>query len=165
MLMVGGNDIGPRGEFQFLFTAAILFLGAIINSIIFGNMAVILQSFNLKSTTFNSKIESANDAMKNLNILDDLKDDVEYYLTYSLSSFDSQAELDGFMAMLSPSLKKKVTQHNFEISIMKSPIFRGQTEALKDIIDKLTAKVFLPEDEIIRQNQNGFSMFFLSRGE
>jgi ABC-type tungstate transport system substrate-binding protein len=54
--MLGGNDIGPKGEFQLIFVSIFLLLGAIINSIIFGNMAVILQSLNRKSTEFQEKL-------------------------------------------------------------------------------------------------------------
>lgn len=66
VLMLGGNDVGPRGEFQLHFVSIMLFTGAIINALIFGNMAVMVQSLSRKASLFQEKIENANEAMKNL---------------------------------------------------------------------------------------------------
>lgn len=107
--MIGGGDIGPRGEFQLSFVSLMLFVGAVINAIIFGNMAVMVQSLNRKSSLFQEKIENANEAMKNLNMPNLVRDDIQYYLSYTQSAQNHQTELDEFLLMLSPSLKQKVT--------------------------------------------------------
>jgi uncharacterized membrane protein YciS (DUF1049 family) len=62
--MLGGNDVGPRGEFQLSLVATLLLFGALINAVIFGNMGVMLQSLNRKSSTFQEKLENATEAMK-----------------------------------------------------------------------------------------------------
>lgn len=163
--MVGGNDIGPRGEFQLLFTSCMLLMGAIINSILFGNMAVILQSFNRKATTFQEKLESASDTMKNLSMPEAMREEVEYYLSYTQRTLDDQNELDSFLTQLCPSLKQKVTTYVFQESIMKNNVFKNQHEVIEYLLQDLETKIFIPEDQIIRINQVGDSMFFMARGE
>ena len=108
VLMIGGNDIGPRNEFQFVFLSMILLAGAIINAIIFGNMAVMLQSLNIKSTKFQEILDNANEAMKNLKIPTELRQTVKYYLSHTYTASNHQIELDSFLTMLPPSLKQKV---------------------------------------------------------
>ena len=142
-----------------------LFFGAIINSIIFGNMSVILQSFNKKSTTFNEMLENANDIMKNLNLSPELMENIETYLAYIQNTYENQKELDSFLSMLAPSMKNKVTKYIFETSISKNTIFKNHPEVVKEILPKLNSKLFIPEDMIIAQNQIANSMFFISRGE
>ena len=165
VLMLGGNDVGPRGELQLIFVSLMLLVGAIINSIIFGNMAVVLQAMNKKSTMLSEKLEDANEAMKNLNIPEHIKMDVDTFLNHSQSGLDAQQELDKFLKMLSPSLKKKVSAYIFSDVILKNPLFEGCEDATKAIIQYIEIKLFLPEWEIIRQNEEGNSMFFLARGE
>lgn len=128
-------------------------------------MAVVLQSMNRKSTEFQEKIEKANEAMKNLKIPQSLKEEVELYLSSSQSGLDHQEELDSFLLMLSPSLKKKVSAYIFHHVIFQNPVFKENNEVLKLLLQDLVTKLFLPESEIIRQNDVGKSMFFLARGE
>ena len=66
VLMLGGNDIGPRGEFQLFFVTIMLLLAAIINANIFGNMAVLIQALNRKVANFQEKMEYASETMKNM---------------------------------------------------------------------------------------------------
>ena len=58
-------------------------MGAIINANIFGNMALIIQNLNIKSTEFQESIDLANTAMKNLNMPSNLQKDVVAYLQYT----------------------------------------------------------------------------------
>ena len=164
-LMIGGNDVGPRNEFQMSFVSIMLFVGAIINAIIFGNMAVMVQSINRKSTSFQEKVENANEAMKNLNIIGEIRGDVQHYLSYTQSALNHQKELDSFLVMLSPSLKQKVTSCIFYDSILENSVFRDNPDILNSFINNLQIKLFLPEDLILKQGEESNWMYFLARGE
>lgn len=52
VLMLGGNEMGPRTHFEMGFVAFVMLAGAIINANIFGEMAVLVQMINRKSTKF-----------------------------------------------------------------------------------------------------------------
>jgi CRP-like cAMP-binding protein len=165
VLMLGGNDIGPRGEFQLWFVLTTLILGAIINANIFGNMAVLLQALNRKAATFQEKLETANETMKNLKIPEKIQDDVKSYLTYTQSTLDHQNELDKFFKMLSPSLTKQISNHINLDALNRNPLLSGNQEVITFILSDLTTKLYFPEDEIIRQTDKGQDMYFIAKGE
>ena len=52
VLVLTGNDIGPRGANQLAIVATFVTLGAIINANIFGELAVLVQALNRKSARF-----------------------------------------------------------------------------------------------------------------
>jgi len=165
VLMLGGNDIGPRGEFQLGFVVICLILGAIINANIFGNMAVILSALNRKASLFQEKLETANETMKNLKVPQPIQDEVKSYLTYTQSTLDHQKELDMFFKMLSPSLKNQISKYINMGALIHNPVFAENEEAIKFVLIELDTKMFLPEDEVIRQNEKGNKMFFIAKGE
>ena len=72
ILMLTGNDLGPRGTFQTIFISSAVFMGAIINANIFGELAVLLGSINRKRTKIQEKIDTANTVMKNIRLPDDM---------------------------------------------------------------------------------------------
>lgn len=73
ILLLTCNDITPTGQWKIFFCTSAVTLGAIINSIIFGNMALIIQNLNLKNTEFQESIDLANTAMKNMDMPKDLQ--------------------------------------------------------------------------------------------
>ena len=163
--MLGGNDVGPRDPLQFLFIAVILVFGAITNAILFGNMGVMLQSLSRKSAMFQEKLENANEAMKNLRMPDSIINDVKHYLTYTQDTLDHQKELDQFLLVLSPSLKRKVTHHIFYDVLSENPLFMKYNDIFDIILPDLKVKLYLPEDKIIAQNSDADAMYFIAKGE
>ena len=86
-------------------------------------MAVILQSLNKKSTSFQEKLDNANETMKNLKIPPTLQDEVKAFFTFTQNTQNHQVELKVFMETLSPSLKQKVIASIFQEVITVNPIF------------------------------------------
>ena len=68
VLLLTGNDILPRDTFQVAFVACFITIGAIINANIFGNMSLIISDLNKKSAEFQGQIDTANTAMKNMKL-------------------------------------------------------------------------------------------------
>lgn len=108
MLVLSGNDIGPRDTFELFLLTFLLLTSAIINANIFGNIAVLLQQMNRKATKFQEKMENASSTMKNLKLPDNLQKEIQSYLTYTHNNLEQQNELDAFLQQLSPSLKFQV---------------------------------------------------------
>jgi len=52
VLMLGGNEMGPRTDFEIFFISMVLIACAIINANIFGEMAVLVQVASRKSAEF-----------------------------------------------------------------------------------------------------------------
>ena len=76
-----------------------------INAIIFGNMAVLLQGMNRKASIFQEKLDTANTAMVNMKISEHLQDTVQSYIMQTESTLSIQMELQSFLDLLSPSLR------------------------------------------------------------
>uniref|UniRef100_A0A7S3JFE7 Cyclic nucleotide-binding domain-containing protein n=1 Tax=Euplotes harpa TaxID=151035 RepID=A0A7S3JFE7_9SPIT len=142
-----------------------LICGAIVNAVIFGNMAVMIQSLNRKNTLFQEKIENANEAMTNLKMPVDFRDDVKHYFNYTQNAQNHQKELDSFLVMLSPSLKQRVTSYIFFDTILEHSVFKDQRDAVDSFLNSLSIKLFMPEDQIIKQGSSSSCMYFLARGE
>lgn len=130
VLMLGGNDVGPRGEYELIFTSVILIFCAIVNAIILGNFAVMLQSLNRKSSMFQEKVEKVTDVMKKLSLHDEVKKDIRYYIEYTDNTQEDQREMDAFLSILSPSLKKRVTINIFRDAVLENYVFKGQEELM-----------------------------------
>ena len=67
-----GCDISPRTTGQTCLAGFGLFMGAIINANIFGELAVILNGIGKHEKLFESKMASINTAMINLNLPKDV---------------------------------------------------------------------------------------------
>jgi hypothetical protein len=63
-------------------------MGAIINANIFGNMALIISDLNRKSAEFQAQIDTANTAMKNMKLPQDIQTKVISYLQYIQQTLD-----------------------------------------------------------------------------
>ena len=55
--------------------------------------------------------------------------------------------------------------HIFQKSIESNYVFRGNEDLVEYMIPILEMKVFLPEDMIIRQGEEGREMYFISTGD
>lgn len=163
VLVLNGNEIGPRTQLEVIFVTFILLVSAIINAHIFGSLAVIIQELSKKSARFYEKLDIANTTMKNLKLPRDIQKRVINYIIYTQSGFDKIDEMSSFKKMLSPSLNTEVVR---EIFSSVRPIFEDISSNLIDyVLEIISTSSFPPEDEIIRQGQIADKMFFLSTGE
>lgn len=163
VLLLNGNEIGPRNPLEFIFVSIVLVFSAVINAHIFGSLAVIIQELNKKSASFYEKLDIANTTMKNLKLPKETQKRVINYIIYTQNGLDKTDEMRKFMEMLSPSLTTEVVR---EIFSAVTPIFENISENLLDyVLDKITTDSYPPEDEIIRQGETAQEMFFLSTGE
>ena len=159
-----GNEIGPRGIFQLLYLSVLLLMSAFINATIFGNITVILQAMNKKTSALNDKLDNASSTMMKLQISDKVQRKAKEYLLSTHSSWDQQEDMEVFMSMLSPSLKLEVTREIFHDCIIENSIFEKKEEILEYIILYIVINRFQPEDFICRQGNPGQSMYFISSG-
>ena len=148
VLMLAGNDMLPQGNLQILFSMIFILVALIINATIFGNLAVILQQLNRKTSSFHEKMENTSATMRNMSIPEDLQTRIQAYLISTQSTLDQQKEFDTFLQILSPSLRNEVTKHIFQECILSNDIFGGRNEIIDIILHDLNTKLFLPEDEI-----------------
>ena len=137
-------------------------------------MAVLLQGINRKAARFQEKLDTANTAMKNMKIPEQLQRRVQNYIMSTESTLSIQMELTAFLDILSPSLKYspfsnncrlEVLCHIFQSSIEKNFLFIDNDDLVEYIIPMLEMQVFLPEDKIMRQGEEGRYMYFIATGD
>lgn len=80
VLLMSGNDCGPRGTGQVTVAAIGLFLGAIINANLFGESAVLLSQLNARSNDFQIKLTKINTTIKHLQLPRPLEDKILDYI-------------------------------------------------------------------------------------
>lgn len=165
MLVLGGNDLGPRGEVQLVFSTFALGMAAIINANIIGELAVILSKLNRKATNFQTKLDTANDAMRNLGLPEKLQVEITGFLTYSKSLLESQEELEEFLYMISPSSRQKVLKFMFTSALMTNPIFQKSQIVIDFVSARLDTRILLPEFIVVTQGEIGDCLFAIAKGE
>ncbi len=87
-----------------------LFLGAVVNANIFGELALILSEMNQEVKRFQLKISRANSTMIDLHLPFMTQQNVRYDLTTNDPSHQKQIEMIRFFASIKPSLKFKIIE-------------------------------------------------------
>lgn len=73
--------------------------------------------------------------------------------------------METFLELLSPALRSQILFHMYKTIIRKIEIFDNCSDIeLRYIVVNMKTVIFLPNDEIIRQGDNGDNLYFLSRG-
>jgi len=193
ILMFGGNEIGGTNEIELAFTGLAMLFSTIINALIFGEMAVLVEAISRKENEFQEKIDTSNTAMKNLNLPDDLQDEVRESLIFTQSTLEQQQEMAKFFQMISSSLKVEVSQQIFYsvakqndiiIYLVNSQVLEfsktlpkyknmakrdnilrdKENEIISNIVQYLTVELKNPEDIIIEQNSWTREMYYVANG-
>jgi hypothetical protein len=113
MLILTGACIGPRTTEQIVVAVIGLFLGAIINANIFGELAVLITSLNQKSSDFQNKVTQVNTTISNLGLPSGLRDKIRDFVLANEDGLQAQEEMSKFMDTISPSLREHVVNHDF----------------------------------------------------
>ena len=186
ILMFGGNEIGGTTSLELAFTGlTMLFFSAIVNAVIFGEMAVLVETINRKDSEFQERIDTSNTAMKNLSLPDDIQKEVREFLIFTQGTLEQQTEMAKFFMMISSSLKIEVSQEIFHAiaiqnkiisSIVRSEVKRQSSkmfsldnkdtdkEIISSIVKYLVVELKNPEDIVIEQNSSTRDMYFVAKG-
>lgn len=97
MILMTGNDIGPRSTLQIIVGALGLFLGAVINANIFGELAVLITSLSSKNNDFQNKMTQVNTTIANLKLPKELTDRIRDFVIANQEGLESQAEMKRFI--------------------------------------------------------------------
>ena len=69
------------------------------------------------------------------------------------------------MAMISPSLRNKVTRHIFINAISNNPVLSGYLGIADFLVNDIFTNLHLPEDRIINQGEEGDCLFLIAQGD
>lgn len=72
MFLLIGGEVGPVKTVHAMMAGIAMIFGALITAVLFGEMAVLMSSLNRKSTRFQEIQDTANTAMKNMKLPEEL---------------------------------------------------------------------------------------------
>lgn len=71
VLDLGINEMGPVNEEEFIFLVLTLISSSLLNALIFGDVASLLQGISQKDSAFQEQLDDANTVMKNIDLDDE----------------------------------------------------------------------------------------------
>ena len=165
VLIETANDIAPRIEtIQVVFWTLMILIGAVVNAYIFGMIIFLVAAMNNKSNAFIQKLDTWNNAMRNLKIPKEIQTDVIGYLIYTEGLLDSQNELETFLSLISSTLKEKVTKHIFTLTLNDADIFKGRNLLIEALTKALVIRTCKPEEVIMEQEDEPDNLYFIAKG-
>ena len=113
VLVIGGNELGPKELKELVFCVMINLTGAIFQAYIFGELAVLIAQVGTKSKKMQEQIDNANTAMDNVALPESLRDEIREFFKSTTPTKMQADELKEFLEKLSPSLQIRVRTHMF----------------------------------------------------
>jgi hypothetical protein len=117
IMIFGLNEVGPTNPKQLLLVIFLMVVASILNAIIFGEIAVLVQQLDQKDIELQNTLDNANTAMRNLAIPDNIQENIREYLMSVNDNKTQQNEMIEFFNTLKPKLKEKVCLYIFFVAI------------------------------------------------
>ena len=103
--------------------------------------------------------------MRALKIPEELQDEITHYLTHVNETPEAQQDLPSFFKLISFTFQKKILFHMYQETLNKVPALKDCNKIEKSfIVMNLESILFMPQDVIIRQFEEGEALYFLNRG-
>lgn len=90
VLVMGGNEMGPKSLSELVYMVAINLIGAIVQAYIFGELAVLIAQVGRKSSQQQQIIDTANTAMENVNLPIALRQDIREFFKTTMQTYFQQ---------------------------------------------------------------------------
>ena len=116
-LIIGGNEMGPKEGKELLFCVGLNLFGALFNSYIFGELAVLLASADTKDNEYQSVLDTANTAMDNIGLSSDTRKSIRTYFKTVQMTMTQQQELSALQGRICESLTAKLRCEMFKKEI------------------------------------------------
>ena len=128
-------------------------------------MALIISDLNRKSAEFQTQIDTANTAMKNMRLPTAIQTEVIAYLNYIQQTLDHQNELKEFFDKISPSLKEEVTRFVFKGILEINQVFAANEESHNYMIQVIELIMSHPEQTLIKEGEHTSEFYIIAKGE
>mmetsp|Transcript_14030 Transcript_14030/g.26271 ORF Transcript_14030/g.26271 Transcript_14030/m.26271 type:complete len:855 (+) Transcript_14030:2623-5187(+) len=162
--MWAGVEINPQTNLEMFFLIAVILLGSIIRAILFGKMAVLMDSLSKESQRIGAILDTANTAMKNMHLPEALQYKICDYLLATQHTLAKQEEFEQFINLIPPSHQSEVSEVIYTQISQVCPVLRKFPTMFKPLIRKLQVKFVYPETDLIIQGDQGDKLFYLVKG-
>ena len=165
MTTVGYGDITPHRDIEYVFTMAVMLLGASGYAFIIGKIASLFSNIDAAKATFWNRIEAVNQYLRSRNVPHKLKEQVRNYYEYLWAHHRGVKE-DSLFDDLPTPFRLDILRYVTRELLKEVPLFKYCSPALRDVLlMALKPQTFAPEGYIAREGEVGKEIYFISRGK
>lgn len=165
MTTVGYGDIGPGRNSEYIFTMIVMMIGASMYAFIIGNIASLFSNLDSVKIQHQSRVDSVTQYLTNRQISPKLHDQVRSYYDYVWDRHRGLNERELFEDLPHPLKIDVLIQLTKEL-LDKVPLFKESSNALRNVIlSALKPATYNPKGFIVRKNEPGDAIYFISRGK
>eukprot|EP00347_Sterkiella_histriomuscorum_P003751 403363088 len=172
VLMYLVNETAPTVLYERQFVQFVAIFSVIVNTNIFGTIAVLVGDLNRKQVEFQEQQDSASTAMSDLQLPMSIQQNVKDYMLVTQLTKDEPQELSDFLGNISESLRQKVQIYVMsrvlkDNSVIMSVVQSNMLTTLDLIVSKMTLELTSPEEVLLRENEaleKNDNMFFIAIG-
>ncbi len=164
---IGYGDYYPNHDSnrQILYTIAVQLFGVGMYTYVIANVTSLVANLDVARAAYQRHMEEVNSYLRTQKIPSDLQERVRDYYSYlweQKKSITSRTVVED----LPQSLSLEILMHQNRNLVEKVEVFKGADEVfIREAVQKLRPRVFLPREYIVRQGEYGDSMYFLTLGE
>ncbi len=164
---IGYGDITPNhsSNMQIGYTIIVELFGVGMFSFIIANVSSLISNLDIAKTNHQHKLDEVNAFLRAQHIPADLQDRVRDYYSY-LWAQQRGVSSTSILEDIPRSLKLEILMFLNREVINRVEIFKGADELfIREAVQLLKPRIFLPDEYIIRQREYGDCMYFLASGE
>lgn len=164
---IGYGDYYPNHEsnLQILYTIVVQLFGVGMYTFVIANVSSLVANLDVARAAYQRHLEEVNSYLKAQKIPPELQERVRDYYSYlweQQKSVTSRTVVEDLPA----SLSLEILMHQNRVLLEKVEVFQGADEMfIREAVQRLRPRVFLPREYIVRQGEYGDCMYFLTMGE
>lgn len=108
VLILGANEIGPVNPLEMIGCTIFLVISALLNAILFGQIADLVGNLSAKSTAIQEQLDQANTVMESIELQDEIQEEIRMFFNKTQATKEAQVEFSDFLELISPSLQLKI---------------------------------------------------------
>ena len=164
---IGYGDYYPNHDSnkQILYTIAVQLFGVGMYTYVIANVTSLVANLDVARAAYQRHMEEVNSYLRAQKVSPELQERVRDYYSYlweQKKSITSRTVVED----LPQSLSLEILMHQNRTLVEKVEVFKGADEVfIREAVQRLRPRVFLPREYIVRQGEYGYSMYFLTLGE
>ncbi|KNC56451.1 cyclic nucleotide-gated olfactory channel [Thecamonas trahens ATCC 50062] len=163
---MGPDHNYPQSDIELVFMFIVLFMGIVVFAAIIGNVGSLIANSSATKADHKKKMDIVNLWMRHKGIAPGLQARIRSYYEYL---WQRQAGLnDNIILMDFPEHLRALVSDDLNKNILREvPMFKALNNAepfIQALMSALRPEIYTPGDYIVRENEMGQSMFFITRG-
>ena len=164
---IGYGDYTPdhNSNSQILYTIIVQIFGVGMFSYIIANVSSLVSNLDVAKSSYQHRLDEVNAYLRAQRIPPELQDRVRDYYSY-LWVKQRGVSATSVLSDMPSSLTQEILMFLNREVVNRVEIFKGAEELfIREAVQLLRPRVFLPDEYIIRQGEYGDCMYFLTSGE